>query len=206
MTEPRARWAAVTTLIIVMCTVCLPGCGGAQPPSSTVRTPTAAQTRTVTVTTTTSAARLPAPPRPGERSKQAPHCEPQHGNSYVSEVFCYLRRAGARNQLIESDCGPLLASQLRGSGRACLNDIERYQNLLGNAQSALRLRDVQTIASNLRSPAAWLGRAVSDERQAAQLAVGAIRAHDLIGFLKAWGLHGHAGRELQIAGDKFSNE
>jgi hypothetical protein len=202
----RARWPAITILIVVMCIVGLTGCGGGQAASSSVRAPTATQTRTVTVTTTTSAARRSTSVRSVPRSKQTTHCEPQYGSTYVSEVFCYLRRAGARNQLIESDCGPLLVSQLRASGRACLDDIERYQRLLGTAQSALRLDDVRTIPTNLRGSAVWLGRAVSDELRASELAVGAIRAHDLLGFLKAWGLHGHAGRELQIAGSKFSNE
>jgi hypothetical protein len=207
MTASGVSWPAIA-LIIAMCSVGLPGCAGGQAagsPTHTNTAPTVTKTRTLPVTTTTAAARRSASRHSVIAHKKKPPCQPQVGNNYVGMVFCYLKRAGARNQMIESDCGPLLAHQLRDPGHVCLRDIESYQRLLQGAESDLRLREIKKVPSNLQTSAMWLGRAVHDELHAARKAIEAIRAHDLLGFLKAWGLHADAGRELQIAGNLFWN-
>lgn len=107
--------------------------------------------------------------------------------------------------MINNDCGRLLADRLRGPGDACRNDLTDYEALLTAAQHDLRLRDLDTVPPRLHASAAWLSRAVSDDLAAAQVAIEGIQAHDLFTFLKAWGLHGRAGRELQTAGDLFAN-
>ena len=107
--------------------------------------------------------------------------------------------------MIDADCGPLLGSDLHDPGHACRNDIQRYETFLEDAQRNLRLRDPASAPANVREPAAWLRRAVSDDLEAARLAIRAIQSHDYLGFLNAWGVHGKAGRELQTAGDTYLN-
>lgn len=196
-----------SAVIAALCSGVLVGCGegrtatssaqssATSAPTSATRSATA-QTRTVTVTTTRAARPISAP---GSR------CRREYRAEYVGEVFCYLRLAGVRNDMINNDCGPLLADRLRGSGSACLNDLTGYEALLNDAQHDLRLRDLDTVPPGLHASAAWLSRAVSDDLAAAQLAIEGVHAHDLFTFLKAWGVHARAGRELQTAGHLFSN-
>jgi hypothetical protein len=131
-------------------------------------------------------------------------CQPAGGSGYVAEVFCYLSRAGVANQTIDSGCGPLLAHALRDPGHACVNGIERYAALLTTAESDLHLRDIGSVPANVRAPARWLGRAVTDDLAAARQATTAIRSHDYLGFLDAWGVHAKAGRDLQAAAATFA--
>jgi hypothetical protein len=107
--------------------------------------------------------------------------------------------------MIDADCGPLLANDLRDPGHACLTHIQSYEKFLQGAQSDLRLQELASVPANLREPASWLARAVRDDLLAAGMAVTAIQSHNYLGFLNAWGVHGMAGRELQTAGDTFFN-
>ena len=131
-------------------------------------------------------------------------CQPANGTGYVAQVLCYLSKAGVANQTIDSDCGPLLAHDLQDRGHACLNDIESYQTLLTTARSDLHLQNIGSVPAKVRAPARWLGRAVTDDLAAARRATTAIRSHDYLGFLDAWGVHAKAGRDLQAAAATFA--
>jgi hypothetical protein len=131
-------------------------------------------------------------------------CQSANGSAYVAEVFCYLRKAGVANHAIDIECGPLLAHDLHDSRHACLSEIERYQALLTTAQSVLRLQNIASVPVKVRTPATWLSRAVTDDLAAARRAAGAVRSHDYLCFLDAWGVHAKAGRDLQAAAATFA--
>ena len=188
----RAPRAAV---VAALCTVVLTGCATSAAPVTTNTRPPAANTARAAETTTATA-------RAAARARAAASCP---DGDYVTRAFCYLSKAGVRNSMINADCGPLLANDLRDPGHACLNDIERYETFLREAQRQLHLRDLAGVPANVLEPASWLRRAVSDDLEAARLAVTAIQSHDYLGFLNAWGVHGKAGRELQTARDTFFN-
>jgi hypothetical protein len=103
----------------------LAGCASARSGSSnSATTPVtsapraAAKKTTTTVTRTSTAAALTR------------GCQPANGPGYVAQVFCWPGKAGIANQIINSDCGHLLAHDLEDPGHACLNEIESYQTLL----------------------------------------------------------------------------
>jgi hypothetical protein len=184
----RAPHAAVAA---ALCTVAITGC--ATSGASTTTSPRAASTALAAETASGTGAQLPAPARAASCSDR----------NYVIRAFCYLSNAGVRNSMINADCGALLANDLRDPGHVCRTDIERYETFLRGAQRQLHLGDLSGVPVNVVEPASWLHRAVSDDLEAARMAVTAIRSHDYLGFLKAWGLHGEAGRALQTARDTF---
>jgi len=192
------RWTAVS---LAACVVAVAGCGASQTASSaapTATSPAAARTETATATTTATAAR-PHATAPGRTP--VPGCQSTAG--YTAEAFCLLQQAGTRNQAINTDCGPLLTNGLSDPGGHCQNEIAAYTTFLDSAQSDLHLSDLTNVPADVQAPAAYLAGAVRDDLAAARLATTAIDSHDLLGFLRAWGLHGKAGRELQAAAAVF---
>jgi hypothetical protein len=199
--QPRPRRSWSTTIVLASCIVALGGC-------ATGSTTTTTTTSTSLTPTHTEAAAKTRTATNARRAAPTPAVIPAAGcpdGDYVTRTFCYLRRAGVRNSMIDADCGPLLSSDHRDPGHACRNDIERYETFLADAQRDLRLQDPGGAPANLREPASWLRRAVSDDLKAARLAIRAIQSHDYLGFLNAWSVHGKAGRELQTAGDTYLN-
>ncbi len=186
----RAPRAAV---VAALCTVVLTGCATSAATITTNTRPPAANTPRASETSTATR---------GQPSAPAASCA---DGDYVIRAFCYLSKAGVRNSMINADCGPLLANDLHDPEHACRKEIERYELFLREAQRELRLRDLAGVPANVVEPASWLRRAVSDDLEAARLALTAIHSHNYLGFLNAWGVHGKAGRQLQTARETFLN-
>jgi hypothetical protein len=196
--RPLSSWS--TTIVLALCIVAAGGCATGSTTTTTVTNTSPTTTHGVAAKPRTATAVRPGAP--------APAVIPVAGcadGDYVTRTFCYLRRAGVRNAMIDADCGPLLGSDLHDPGHACLTDIERYETFLKDAERDLHLQDPASAPASVGEPASWLRRAVSDDLEAARLAIRAIQSHDYLGFLHAWSVHGKAGRELQTAGDTYLN-
>jgi hypothetical protein len=186
-------------LTAMLCSLALTGCAAAGSITTTSTSPPPTRTAEATEATTATGAQ-PLGPAPASTAHA-----PCPDRQYTARAFCYLSKAGVRNSMIDADCGPLLANDLRDPGHTCLSDIQSYETFLQGAQSDLRLQDLASVPANLREPATWLARAVRDDLLAARMATTAIQSHNYLGFLDAWGVHGKAGGELQTAGDTFFN-
>ena len=148
-------------LIAVLCSLAAAGCTTVGSTTTTSTSPPSTRTPRATGATTATAGRPPAPaPAPALAATSHTRCAERQ---YTAKAFCYLSKAGTRNSMIDADCGPLLAKDLRDAGHACLTHIESYEKFLQGARSDLRLQDLASVPANLREPASWLARAVRDD-------------------------------------------